>query len=334
MEESMAVTIYDVAERAGVSISTVSNVLNSPGRVNVATRQRVLGVIDELGFVPRSEAYARARRGVGRIGVVAPLTTYSSYEVRLRGVLDALREHSFEVVLFDQASLTVRSNYLASLPIANRLDGVIVMSLQFDDDVSDRLLNREIPAVLVEFSRRGFSSVHVDDVEGGRLAAEHFVAAGHERCAFVGEARLASSMEIDAAHRVDGFRMGLAAVGIDLPDSYVHRGPYGVEEARRAAHVLFALPDPPTAVFSHSDVQAVGVLKAIADRGWRCPDDVAVIGFDDLDFADYLGLTTIAQPLRESGRVAAGLLLTRINDPTAPTQHVELPLQLIRRKTT
>ena len=329
----MAVTIYDVAERAGVSISTVSNVLNSPGRVNATTRERVLGVIDELGFVPRSEAYARARRGVGRIGVVAPLTTYPSYEVRLRGVLDALHDLSFEVVIYDQTSLTVRSNYLASLPVANRLDGLIVMSLQFDDTVGQRLLSHELPTVLVEFARRGFASVHVDDVAGGRLAAEHFVASGHQRCAFVGEARKEPSMEIEAAHRVDGFRAGLEAAGIELPNTYVQRGQYGVDAARRQAHTLFDLPDPPTAIFAHSDVQAVGVLKAIADRGRRCPDDVAVIGFDDLDFADYLGLTTIAQPLRESGRVAAGLLVARINDRTLPTQHVELPLQLIRRNT-
>lgn len=207
------------------------------------------------------------------------------------------------------------------------------MSLQFDDAVSELLLNREIPAVLVEFARRGFSSVHVDDVAGGSLAAEHFVAAGHDRCAFIGEARLTHTMEIDAAHRVDGFRAGLAAAGVDLPDRYVSRGAFGVDEARRQAHALFDLPDPPTAIFAHSDVQAVGVLKAVADRGWHCPDDVAVIGVDDLDFADYLGLTTIAQPLRESARVAAGLLLGRINDPTAPTQHVELPLQLIERAT-
>jgi DNA-binding LacI/PurR family transcriptional regulator len=333
MEGRMAVTIYDVAERAGVSISTVSNVLNSPARVNVTTRERVLGIIDELGFVPRSEAYARARKGVGRIGVVAPLTTYPSYEVRLRGVLDAIQDLSFEVVIYDQASLTVRSNYLASLPVAKRLDGLIVMSLQFDDAVGQRLLNRELPTVLVEFARRGFSSVHVDDIEGGRLAAEHFAASGHQRCAFVGEARMEPAMEIEAAHRLDGFRAGLAAADIDLPDSYVLRGVYGVDEARRNAHTLFDLPAPPTAVFAHSDVQAVGVLKAIADRGWRCPDDVAVIGFDNLDFADYLGLTTIAQPLRESGRIAAGLLLARINDPTNPTQHVELPLELIRRST-
>jgi DNA-binding LacI/PurR family transcriptional regulator len=326
-------TIYDVAERAEVSISTVSNVLNSPGRVKVTTRERVLAVIDELGFVPRSEAYARARKGVGRIGVVAPLTTYPSYAARLQGVLDVLQDEPFEVVVYDQASLTVRHNYLVSLPIANRLDGVIVMSLQFDDAVSERLLSREVPAVLVEFARRGFSSVHVDDVEGGRLAAEHFVATGHRRCAFVGEARIAPDMEIAAAHRVDGFRAGLAAAGIELPEGHVLRGPFGVDEARQRAHRLFDLPDRPTAVFAHSDVLAVGVLKAIADRGWHCPDDVAVIGFDDLDFADYLGLTTIAQPLRESGRVAARLLTARINDPSAPTQHVELPLRLMRRST-
>ena len=283
--------------------------------------------------MPRSDAHARARKGVGRIGVVAPLSTYPSYEIRLRGVLDALRDQPFELVLYDQASLTVRRNYLDSLPLANRLDGIIVMSLRFDDTVGQRLLSRELPTVLVEFGRPGFSSVHVDDVEGGRMAAEHFVSTGHRRCAFIGEARMSPAMEIDAAHRLDGYRAGLAAANIELPHDYVMRGTHGSDHARTQAHRLFALSSPPTAIFTHSDDQAVGVLKAIEDHGWRCPDDVAVIGFDDVDFADYLGLTTIAQPLRQTGRIATTLLLATINDPDTARQRIELPLRLIQRNT-
>ena len=330
----MGVTIYDVASRAGVSISTVSNTLNAPGKVRAATRQRILAAIDELGFVPRTDAHARARKGVGRIGVVAPITTYPSYEVRLRGVLDGLRDQPYELVLYDQATLTVRRNYLDSLPLTNRLDGIIVMSLQFAAAVASRLLSRELPTVLVEFARDGFSSVHVDDREGGRLAADHLLAAGHRRFGFIGEARVAIDMDIDAAHRLDGFRQGLLVGGCDLPDNHVIRGAPGVEPARTYAHRLFDLPDPPTAVFTHSDVQAVGVLKAIAERGWHCPDDVAVIGFDDLDFADYLGLTTVAQPLRETGRAATTLLLAAIDDPDRARQRIQLPLRLIPRTTT
>jgi LacI family transcriptional regulator len=330
----VTVTIYDVADRAGVSISTVSKSLNTPALVRPATRQKVMAAIDELGFVPRSEALARARKGVGRIGVVAPLTTYPSFEVRVRGVLDAVRERSFELVVYDQASLTVRRDHLASLPLSDRLDGVIVMSLQFDDTVAQRLLNRALPTVLVEFARRGFSSVRIDDVEGGRLAAEHLAALGHRRCAFIGESTLSADIDIEAAHRVDGFRAGLRAAGLDLPDAYVSLGAYGMDQARRQAHDLLAVADPPTAVLAHSDVQAAGVLKALKERSLRCPEDVAVIGFDDLDFAEYLGLTTIAQPLRESGQVATELLLACIADANTPIQDISLPLRLIRRDTT
>jgi DNA-binding LacI/PurR family transcriptional regulator len=330
----VTVTIYDVAERAGVSISTVSKSLNVPARVRPATRQRVMAAIDELGFVPRSEALARARKGVGRVGIVAPLTTYPSFEIRLRGVLDALHDESFELVVYDQASLTVRRDYLASLPLSDRLDGVIVMSLQFDDTVAERLLNRELPTVLVEFARRGFSSVRVDDVAGGRLAAEHLVSLGHRRCAFVGESTMSTEIDIEAAHRVDGFRGGLEAAGIDLPHGYVSLGAYGMDEACRQAHGLLDLAEPPTAILAHSDVQAVGVLKAVKQRRLRCPEDVAVVGFDDLDFAAYVGLTTIAQPLRDSGRIAADLLLARIADPAASIQDIFLPLRLVRRDTT
>jgi LacI family transcriptional regulator len=330
----MSATIFDVAERAGVSISTVSNALNSPARVSATTREKVLAAVDELGFVPRSQALARARRGTGRIGVIAPLTSYQSFEVRLRGVLDAVRDRKFEVVLFDQASLTVRSDYLSSLPLSDRLDGIIVMSLAFDDVVAERLARREVPAVLVEFERAGFSSVRVDDFHGGRLAAAHLIERGHRSCAFVGEATLAPEMMIDAKSRVDGFRAGLADVGLELVDSHVSLGAYGMESAHAQADSLFDLEDRPTAVFAHSDVQAAGVLRAIADRGWRCPDDVAVVGFDDLDFAAYMGLTTIAQPLRESGRVATELLLSQIASPESSPRQVSLPLTLIERATT
>ncbi len=105
-------------------------------------------------------------------------------------------------------------------------------------------------------------------------------------------------------------------------------------EAAQQAHALLDLTEPPTGILAHSDVQAAGVLKALKQRGLRCPEDVAVIGFDDLDFAEYLGLTTIAQPLRESGRIATDLLLARIADPQAPVQDVSLPLRLVRRDTT
>ncbi|MDY7104637.1 MAG: LacI family DNA-binding transcriptional regulator [Actinomycetota bacterium] len=329
-----SVTIYEVAERAGVSITTVSHSLNNPARVRPQTREKVFAAIDELGFVPRSEAVARARRGVGRIGVLAPLTAYASFQERLRGVIDALRPTTMELVLYDQESLAVRADYLSSLPLSNRLDGLIVMSLPFDDDVARRLRSRRLPTVVVEFARDGYSSVRIDDFRGGRLAAEHLAARGHEHIAFVGEAKASVRVQDQATRRVAGVAAALADAGLALADELVSFGEYGVESARRQAAQLLDLDHPPTAVIAHSDTQAVGVLKAARERGLRVPDDLAVIGFDDLDIAEHMGITTIAQPLVESGRVAARLLLDQLAEPSTPAKEIFLPLELVVRETT
>ena len=329
----MPITIYDVAERAGVSITTVSHSINHPGKVSPPTRDRVFRAIDQLGFVPQSEASARARRGVGRIGVVAPITAYASFEVRLRGVIEALRNTSFELVLYDQQSLAERADYLAALPLSNRLDGLVVMSLPFDDRVAERLVNRHLPSVLVEFVRRGFSSVCIDDFYGGRLAAEHLLALGHERIAFVGEAKASERVAIQATRRVEGIRAALGEAGLEMPGAYLSFGQYGVVSARHQTNELMRSRRPPTAIVAHSDIQAIGVLQAAQQRGLDVPADLAVIGFDNLDVADYLGITTIAQPLAESGRIATGMLLEQLANPTSPRRDVILPLELIQRRT-
>jgi LacI family transcriptional regulator len=326
-------TIYEVAEKAGVSIATVSNVINTPERVKAATRQRVLDAIDELGFVPKTEAIARARKGLGRIGVIAPFTTYLSFHQRLQGVIEALREQPYEIVIYDQESLAVRHNYLASLPVAQRLDGLIVMSLPFDEQVAERLLDRDLATVLVEFARPAFSSLEIDNAEGGRMAGEYLAGRGCTRCAFVGEEQAASLAEIQCAQRLAGYRQALAGAGLQLPDEYISLAPYGVDEARRQAHDLLNFPEPPDAIFAHSDVQAIGVLKAARDRGLSVPDELAVIGFDDVEVADYVGLTTVRQPLVESGHVAVRLLLERLNHPEGSVQKVTLPLSIVQRET-
>lgn len=326
-------TIYDVAEKAGVSIATVSNAINRPELVKETTRRRVLTVIDQLGFVPKAEATVRARRSLGRIGVIAPFTTYPSFQLRLQGVIEALRGQPYEIVIYDQESLAVRQNYLASLPISQRLDGLIVMSLPFDEQVAKRLLSRELATVLVEFARPGFSSVEIDDVQGGALAGEYLAAQGYTRCAFVGEEQSTPLVEVQAAQRLAGFRSALQQAGLDLPDAYISTAPYGVEQARQQAHALFSLPQPPDGIFAHSDYQAIGVLKAARDLGMRVPENIAVVGFDDVEAADYVGLTTIRQPLLESGQVAVRLLLDHLIHPEGSAQRVILPLHIVQRET-
>jgi len=333
-------TIYDVAERSGVSISTVSLALNSPDRLRVETLRRVLAAVEELGFVPKAEAALRARRGTRRVGVVAPFTSYPSFMERLRGAMAAAAEDRLEIVVYDEESAALRHHFVDSLPLSLRLDGLVFMGVAISDPFAARLLEDDLQTVMVEFPRPGFSCVVVDDEAGGRMVAQYLVARGHERFAHVGEAQVGGEADREpliatqSRDRLQGFRKGLTSAGVELPDGHAVEVPHGAEDARRAAHDLLELDEPPTAIFAHDDVLAAGVLEAARQRGLEVPGDLAVVGFDDLDFAGYLGLTTVRQPLYESGRLAMRLLHQGLSDsPSAVTQTVELPLEVVERRT-
>ncbi len=327
-------TVYEVARKAGVSIATVSRVLNTPERVNESTRTRVHHAIDELGFVPKAEATARARKSQARIGVLAPFFTFPSFVARFRGVANALSDSSYDLAIYNVDSSSRRAGLLASLPVTRRVDALIIMALPFDDAAGERLIAHDMPTVLIECSRSPFSSVRMDNIGGGAMAAHNLLSIGHRRCGFVGDSDVPDYAMRNSDARLAGYRQTLVEAGVQLPPEYVACAPHGLEEARLSAHTLFDLPQPPTAIFAASDTQAMGVLKAARERGLRVPADLAVIGFDDIDVAEYIGLTTIRQHLEESGRVVVDLLLSRLADPSRAAQEVWLPLSLVRRETT
>jgi LacI family transcriptional regulator len=327
-------TVYDVARKAGVSIATISRVLNSPDKVNSDTRARVMAAIDELGFVPSAEAAARARKSTGRIGVLAPLFTFPSFIQRLRGVALELQDSPYELVIYNVDSYARLDGYLASLVLTRRLDGLIVMALPFARDIAERLREHQMETVLVEYRHPQFSSVWIDDHYGGQIAAEFLLSKGHTRVAFIGDAGVPESAIHTSDTRLRGFRDALSAANGVLPEAYVALGPHGFDEGRQLAHGLLQCPEPPTAIFCASDTQAMGALQAARERGLRVPNDMAILGFDDLDVAAYIGLSTIRQHLEESGRLAAELLLARLSDPARPVQHPRLALELVVRETT
>jgi LacI family transcriptional regulator len=329
------VTIYDVARKVGVSIATVSRVLNSPQQVNESTRQQVLAAIDDLGYVPKVEAMTRARRRYKRIGVLAPFFTIPSFVERLRGVAAMLDGSPYEMVVYNVDTAAHCRHYLESLPVAQRIDGLIVMSLRIHDRVADRLLQQGLPTVLVETMHPALSGVAIDNEAGGGMAAEHLLAQGHQRLGFVGgDSEIPGYTLHTSELRLAGYQRRLHAAGVTLPEACARITQNSLEHARQQAHVLLALPEPPTAIFAASDTLAMGVLKAVRQRGLRIPGDVAVIGFDDLEIADYIGLTTIGQALHESGRVAVELLLARLAEPTRSVQQVRLELKVMHRETT
>lgn len=326
-------TIFDVAAVSGVSISTISRVINTPEKVNLNTRQRVYEAIDTLGFIPQAEARARALRLKGRIGVVTPFFTAPSFVQRLRGIAASLSKENYDLVIYTVDSNNRLQSYLSSLPLTGNLDGLVIMSLPVAEEDVKRLVEHQLPTVLIEFPHSQLNSVEINDVEGGRMATEYLLRKGHKRIAFLGDTDLPEYSIHPVNLRLKGFRQAFKAANIEIPKEFVRLAAYDQEKARVVAKELIDMPNPPTALFAATDYQALGVLKAARQLGVKIPEQLAVIGFDDLDMADYEDLTTIRQHLDESGRIAIEILLSHIADHSRPVQHITLPLTVIERLT-
>lgn len=329
------VTIYDVAQKAGVSISTVSLSLNHPQRVNVRTRDRVLSVADELGFVPRSEAVNRARRALGRVGVVAPFTQYSSYLRRLTGIMEAFRGDGLEITVYaEESAATTASPLLSALPLSDRLDGLIVMGLDLEDEVSERLRRRKLPTVVVDAATTRFTSVVTRDEMGGELVAEHLLSRGHRRLAYVIEDTQNPDYDYQGVRRLRGFHTRLLREGIHGDEVPLRVTRHSIDAAQGVVEQLLIDHPGVTALACHDDTIAVGALLAARQRGLDVPGQLAIIGFDDGDVARAAQLTTVRQPLEESGNVAARTLKAQMAGSTGTPQEIVLGCELVVRATT
>jgi DNA-binding LacI/PurR family transcriptional regulator len=334
MPKSHPPTIYDVAESAGVSITTVSRVLNSPEMVSEVTRLHVMAAIKALGFVPKAEARARALRSSGRVGVITPYFTSPSFVQRLRGVASVLTSANYELVIYTVDTLERLNYYLETLPLRHNLDGLILISVFVDETTKQRLIQHNLEAVLIEYPVQEFNSVSVDDKEGGKMAARTLAKNGHRRMAFINERDFPRFGFNPITSRLEGFCEALAEMNITLSENQIWATPHNVEATRIITLERLQQPERPTAIFASTDLRAIGVLKAARQLGLRVPEDLAILGFDDLDIADYLNLSTIRQPLDESGRIAAELLFSQRRDPSSSVQHIQLPLTIVERETT
>ena len=326
-------TIADVAARAGVGASTVSRVLND-GQVSVPARERVLAAIDELAYRPQASARALASGSTGTVGLVIPFFTHPSAVERVRGVLAAMSEAPFELVVCDVAEPAQRDEYLGRRAPLDRSDGLLIVSLAPREDEADALLAARAPVVLVDAQHPRMPRVVIDDVRGGEMATRHLLELGHERIAFVGDASDPRYGFVSSSLRLDGYRRAMDAAGVRLRPELQRTGPHGRGVAHRLTSELLSLPEPPTAIFAASDTQALGVLEAAGYEGVAVPGDLSVVGFDDLEVAAYVGLTTVAQPLYESGRRGLERLLALIagEDPGPLEERLELRLE-VRRTT-
>jgi DNA-binding LacI/PurR family transcriptional regulator len=327
-------TIRDVARRAGVGVGTVSRVLNDSRSVSAEAQARVSRAMEQLGY--RRNAIARSL-SVGRahaLGVVAPFFTTPSVIERLRGVADRLAELDYNIVLFSVETTAQRAGAFRDFARHDHVDGLLVISLPLTDAEVDELQRDRLPLVMVDVAHPRVPHVAIDDVRGGELAAEHLLAKGHRRIGFVGDTAENPFGFTSSEHRLKGFRRALREAGVKPLPSLERRGPYGREPARALALALLGRNDPPSAVFAASDVQAFGVLEAASTLGLRVPGDVAVMGFDDIEMASVVGLSTVRQPLRATGARGADLLLAAIEGDNSRALEELKPLVVIERRTT
>jgi LacI family transcriptional regulator len=305
----MAVGIRDVAQRAGVSVGTVSNALNHPEKVSAEALSRIQQAIASLGYV-RNDAARMLRAGHSQtIGLVVLDVRNPFFTDLARGAEDEAVRHGMSVILGNSAEDSAREAGYLDLFEEQRVRGVLISPYGSIDERLQLLRRRGIPAVLVDraSSDRRFSSVSVDDVAGGRLAATHLLEGGRRRIAFIG-----GSVGIrQIADRLTGARAAIAAVA-DATLEVLPTPALTVTEGRRAGRELLAAGRLPDAVLAANDLVALGVLEALVVEGSvRVPRDVALVGYDDIDFASaaMVPLSSVRQPTELIGRTAVGILL-------------------------
>jgi LacI family transcriptional regulator len=319
--------IFDVAARAGVGVGTVSRVLNQSPLVSDATRARVLTVIDELDYRPSSLARGLSLGRTNTIGIAVPFFTTPSAVQRLRGFARVLADTDYQFMVLNVENEQQRAAALRSVA-GDQVDGAAIVSLKPVEAELRRL--RSDRTVFVDSMVPGFASVYSDDEDGGRMATRHLISLGHTRIAFLGD-RQDLGFSSPSTHRRQGYVEALREAGLDIDPSLVFDTdpPVGHDVIDRI------LEDAgPTAVFAAYDMVAFSVVEAARERGVRIPEDLSVIGFDDIETAGLVGLTTIRQPLEESGEQAAHLLLALLNDETVLPTHEQQKLYLIERDTT
>ncbi len=333
----MSPTIYDVAKKAGVGIGTVSRVLNNSPKVSEATRKCVLAAVESLDYVPNPFARRLSTGKALSLAVIAPFfTRYSSVE-RLRGVEAVIAETEYDLIVYNVETPAKRDQHFHQLAQrARNVDGLLIISFAPADEDVQRFQAAGIPTVLVDAKHANLSHVVTDDVMGGYMATKHLIDLGHRRIAFVGDVYPNPFNFTSSYERSLGYRKALKEAGIRPRREYVMAGEHGRDEAREMAYQLLDLNKPPTAVVAASDIQAVGILEAARERKVKVPQALSVVGYDDIEIAEYLQLTTINQSLFESGWRGAQMLFYVMGDNgnVSEPRCKFLPIRLVERGTT
>ncbi|MEV4644692.1 LacI family DNA-binding transcriptional regulator [Saccharopolyspora sp. NPDC049357] len=323
------ITSRDVARLAGVSQPTVSRALRGDQRVSEATRERVQRAADALNYVPSETGRSLSTRVTKRIGVVVTDLTNPFYPHLIGPLHDELEQHGYRMMLFTERSETA----VASQRLLDRsIDGVVLATATIGSRLPDDLQRRELPFVFLnrEAGGRPADAAVVDNELGGRLVARELAELGHRDIAHIG----GPAETTTGREREMGFRLGLSESGIGLPEDSVRRGPFDFDTGYRGLTEILDGPTRPTAVFCGNDVIAIGAFNAARARGVRIPEDLTLIGFDDIPMAAWeaFGLSTVHYDLAELAQEAARLLVRRIeaDDDPEPRRTLFTPELVLR----
>lgn len=333
----MAPTLEDVARMAGVSRSTVSRVINNHPNVQAEVRERVWQAIRECGYQPHAVARGLATNRTRILGMIIPeavttLFTDPFFPLLLRGATDACNTHQYQLMLSLFNNPAGRQEMYRRVLRSGYLDGVVVASAALDDALIPNLLRDRIPFVSVGwYPDDRVHYVDVDNVGGARMAVDHLIRLGHRR---IGTITGRLNM-IAGKRRLEGYQQALEARGIPLEEGLIAEGDFSEESGMLGMQRLFSAE--PSAVFVASDTMAIGALKALRQAGMQVPEDIALVGFDDIPAASAIepALTTVRQPIERMGSMAVQILLTLLETTSpgkAPVHRITLSTELIIRE--
>ncbi|WP_189929401.1 LacI family DNA-binding transcriptional regulator [Streptomyces sulfonofaciens] len=330
----MTASITDVARATGVSASTVSRALRGRPGVSVEVRARIVEAAAALGYTASRSASSLASGRTFSIGVIVPYVGRWFFGTVVDAAEHVFSAAGYDVLLYNLGSPDARKRFFTKLPVRKRVDAVLSLLVP-DDDEADALRSLGVPlAAIVGEPRPGFTVVGIDDRAGAQSAVRHLVNLGHRRIGMISGDSGPQHWTAPVRRR-QAYLDVLSDAGLAHDPALEADGGYTVEGGERAMTELLAASRPPTAVFAQSDEMAMGALRALRLHRLRVPDDVSIIGFDNHELADVIGLTTIAQPVAAQGAQAAGLLVRQLEHARlAPPAHVQLPIRLELRDTT
>lgn len=336
LREGWAITtIRDVAEQAGVSVATVSHVINETRPVSDELRQRVLAAMDKLDYQPNALARSLRRQRTSTLGLIIPDTNNPYFAEVARGIEQVAFEHDFTVILCHSDYSPERELQYVDVLRAERAAGAIWIPATEDCEAAKRLVEYEVPLIVLDrrVSEIESPSVVADNFRGGYAATEHLITLGHRRIGCIARpVGLSHSQD-----RILGYQAALRDYELPLDEALIARGGFRLEDGRRATFHLLDLESPPTAIFAFNDIMAIGALRAAHERELRVPQDFSIVGFDDIPQAAFTcpALTTVSQPKFDMGRRGAELLLDLVAGKRPPTEaDAPLEVRLVVREST